>query len=46
MQQQEYDMEVTEERARKIKEILKAQYEDQYGCTLVPVKDKKDGASA
>lgn len=44
--EQQYDMEVTEERAEKIKNILKNLYEDQYGCKLVRVKDKKDGASA
>lgn len=42
----QYDMEVTEERAEKIKEILMALYEDQYGCKLIRVSEKKDGASA
>lgn len=45
--EQQYDMEVTEERARKIEKILKELYEDQYkDCRLVRVTDKKGGASA
>lgn len=43
---QQSDMEVTEERARKIENVLKDLYEDQYGCELVRVTEKKDGASA
>lgn len=43
---QQFDMEVTEERAKKIKKILKNLYEDQYECKLVRVKEKKGGASA
>ncbi len=44
--EQQYDMEVTEERTRKIENILKELYEDQYNCKLVRVTDKKGGASA
>ncbi len=44
--EQQYDMEVTEERARKIENILKELYEDQYNCKLVRATEKKDGASA
>lgn len=44
--EQQYDMEVTEERARKIENILKELYEDQYDCKLVRVTEKKGGASA
>lgn len=44
--EQQFDMEVTEERQEKIKEILKDLYEDQYKCKLVRVKDGKGGASA
>ncbi|MCI8430475.1 MAG: hypothetical protein HFI16_09550 [Lachnospiraceae bacterium] len=38
------DMEVTEERARKIENILKELYEDQYDCELIRVTKKKDRA--
>ncbi len=44
--EQQFDMEVTEERAKKIQNILKELYEDQYDCKLVPVKKEKGGASA
>ena len=44
--EQQYDMGVTEERARKIENILKELYEDQYNCKLVRATEKKDGASA
>lgn len=43
--EQKNDMEVTEERARKIKNILKELFEDQYDCKLVLVTDKKGRAS-
>ncbi len=43
--EQKNDMEVTEERARKIKNILRELFEDQYDCKLVLVTDKKGGAS-
>lgn len=44
--EQQYDMEVTKERAEKIKQILRELYEDQYGCKLVLVSEEKDGTSA
>jgi hypothetical protein len=34
------DMEVTEERAGKIKTVLKELYEDQYDCKLIQVTKK------
>lgn len=34
------DMEVTEERAGKIKTVLKELYEDQYDCKLIRVTKK------
>lgn len=42
--EQQYDMEVTEERAEKIENVLKTLYEDQYDCKLVRVTEKKGGA--
>lgn len=42
----EADMEMTEAREEKIKNILIMLFEDQYGCKLVPSSSKKEGASA
>lgn len=44
--EQQYDMEMTEERKKKIEDILRELFEDQYGCRLIRSSVKKEGASA
>lgn len=39
----EYDMEITPERAEKIKRALIRQYEDQFGVEVIGYKEIKDG---
>lgn len=46
MEERQYDMEVTEERKGQMEKILKALFEDQYGCKLVRSSVKKEEASA
>lgn len=38
-----YDMEITPERAEKIKQALIRQYEDQYGVEVISYKEIRDG---
>ncbi len=42
---QEHDMEITPERAEKIKRALIRQYEDQYGVEVIGYTETKDGVA-
>lgn len=44
--EQQYDMEMTEERKKQIENILQTLFEDQYGCKLIRSSVKKGEASA
>lgn len=43
--EQQYDMEMTEDRKEKVKEILQTLFEDQYGCKLIRSSLKKEEIS-
>ncbi len=42
---QPHDMEMTEERKKRIENILLTLFEDQYGCKLLRFSEKKKEAS-